>query len=99
VQARARALELDPKRLPKGESKEEVSKLRKKPEGIALYGRLETILGGQVLQVPDEQLVEFASMLGVTMELRHLNGALVSSCASLAPPLRASLFHGTMHDS
>jgi hypothetical protein len=83
VAARAHALELDLKRLPPGESKEHYAKLRMKPEGLDLFGRLEKLW---VDGAPtDEQLVQFASMLGVSMETHHLGGALLSSCAHSFP--------------
>jgi hypothetical protein len=44
-----------------------------------------------VLQVQDQQVVQFASMLGVSMETRDLNSALLASCALMVFPLRASL--------
>jgi hypothetical protein len=49
-----------------------------------------------VLKVQNEQVVKFAPMLGVSMETRDLNGALLSSCALMVFPLRVSLFGGTM---
>jgi hypothetical protein len=84
-QARTEALSLDLKKLPPWRSKQQVTDLRKKPDGLDLSSRLEALLATPVPPgVTDEQLVSFASMLGVSMEVRHLEGALVSQYATLS---------------
>jgi hypothetical protein len=62
-----------------------------------MYSKLDTLCrDGPALQVHDEQLVQFASMLGVSIEDTSSRRGTVITVRGF--PLHASLFGGTMHE-
>lgn len=70
----------DPRNLPPHINKATIMALRKKPEGQGLWPKLEALMATPTPPgVTDEQLVQLASILGITLQQNHLNGSLVSA--------------------